>query len=127
LLSTTLVADIHIITSKETQLDTVQQEELRNLYLGRTKFVQNKIVFLIDHQPDHPHFLKKVIRKSEYSYRSLWKMKIFTGKGKAPIKIKSIEELLITVARKPNVIAYTSSVIPPDHPTIKVLTFIQAP
>ena len=125
--SASLCADLYIITSKATNINSIEHHDLRNLYLGRTKFIQNEIVQILDHQNDLQNFLEHVVHKSEYSYRSLWKMKIFTGKGKSPKNIESLNELINIISQQSNVIAYTSSFVQDDHPQIKILKHIKIP
>lgn len=111
--------EIVFFTSAKSTIHEVSLEDVRNLYLGREKFVDSNRVQVVDFEQDQNAFLEKVVRKEKKTYTGLWRMMVFTGKSMAPKVFKSESDLFAYVAKHKNVVAYTMSEVKQEN--LKVL------
>lgn len=102
-------ADLHVYTQSSSEIKSLDLHQLQNLYLGRTKFINEIPVMLSDHLPHQKDFIKRVLHKNHTQYQSLWRMRTFTGKGKAPLKISNAHDLEKAYHDYPNLIVYAPS------------------
>ncbi|MBN1382386.1 MAG: substrate-binding domain-containing protein [Deltaproteobacteria bacterium] len=103
-------ADIAVIVNKNVTQDTLSEDNLKDIYLGRTTAWQNgtKVEFVIlnDQLGIHEDFLKKYIGRSSAQYRNFWKKQVFTGKGRMPKQFDSEGKLLEYVSTTDGAIGY---------------------
>jgi len=114
--------EITFFTSKNSSFNSIQIETIRNLYLGREKFIGSSKIQVVDLKNDQPIFLEKLIKKEIKNYNGLWRMMVFTGQALAPKVFKSNKELFEYVASNKNVLAYTTSKL--DHSELKSLKIV---
>ena len=115
--------EVKLITSVNSEFTTIHEETIRNLYLGREKFVENKLVEIVENKKAHNRFLKLYVRKDKRAYAGIWRMMVFTGKSLAPKEFDSEESLLEYIAKNKNVIGYTIEEV--DDPRIIVINMIK--
>jgi ABC-type phosphate transport system substrate-binding protein len=102
-------ADIIIICNKSVPATTISKSELKDIFLGKKTKWDNgqKIRFILMKDSSiHNLFLKKYVKKTSSQYRNHWKQLVFTGKGRAPQKFDSVEQVLKYVAVTDGAIAY---------------------
>lgn len=116
--------DIVIITHKSVPADTLKEEDVKNIFIGKiTSWSDNqKINFVTLPNDDDIHraFLKKFVKRTPAQYSRFWKKQIFTGKGKTPKSFQTERDLLEYVASTVGAIGYVSTGQITDD--IKVLT-----
>lgn len=115
--------ELAVITSVHSDFSQIHADNLRNLYLGREKFVGKQSVQVIDYKNAQGLFLEQYIRKKKKAYTRLWHMMVFTGKSLAPKEFKTEEELYEFIAKNKNIIGYT--IQPVEHKEIKVLKVVR--
>lgn len=115
--------ELQLITSAQSDFSEINEVTLRNLYLGREKFVGSQPVQIVDFNNAQGIFLERYVRKKKKAYRRLWHMMVFTGKSLAPKEFRSKEELYAFIAKTKNVIGYT--IYPVDHEGLKILKLSQ--
>jgi hypothetical protein len=64
------------------------------------------VFVLPDRDERHVAFSKEILYVYPYVLRDTWDRMVFTGTGKAPIEVKSEDELLKRVAATPGAIGY---------------------
>lgn len=119
-----MAEDIYILTSETSNLPKLEVFQLKNLYLGRTALLNGKRVNLLDQKEDQSLFLQRVLKKNKNQYKSLWKMKTFTGKGKAP-KIVNKHQLQHILSQQENAISYSTDKASTEN--LKVLLTVSSP
>jgi len=115
--------DVVIITNKSVATDTLKEEEVKNIFIGKmTSWDGNqKINFVTLPKSDETHreFLKRFVKRTPAQYSRHWKKQIFTGKGKKPKSFQTEKGLLEYVAKTSGAIGYISTAQITDQ--IKVL------
>jgi ABC-type phosphate transport system substrate-binding protein len=116
--------DVVIITNKSVSADTLKEEDVKNIFIGKmTSWNDNqKINFATLPNGDEIHraFLKKFIKRTPEQYLRYWKKQIFTGKSRLPRSFQTEKGLLEYVASTKGAIGYVSTGQITDD--IKVLT-----
>ena len=100
--------ELRVFTSKDSNINKLSIETIRNLYLGREKFVDSHLVRVADCEKSQQAFLENYINKDKKSYTGLWRMMVFTGKARAPKFFEKPTSLADYVAQNKNTIAYTT-------------------
>jgi ABC-type phosphate transport system substrate-binding protein len=119
--------NIIIITNKSVPADSLKQEDVKNIFIGKmTSWSNNeKINFATLPNGDEIHraFLKKFVKRTPMQYSRYWKKQIFTGKGKTPKSFETEKDLLEYVATTKGAIGYiTTGQISDGINDVKVLT-----
>ncbi len=103
------IAGIVMIMHKESPIVEVEEETIKDLYLGSKKYVQDIRILPLDQnngEISRQKFYQTVIKKPKSQLISHWARLIFTGKGQAPIALFSDESILMFVSSNPNSIGY---------------------
>jgi len=106
LLSSFLLAQVVIVTNKETYLDAISKEKIKYVYLGKVNSIDGiKFTpYILNDKTIHEQFLEKVIEKTNAQYQSYWSRLLFTGRNSF---LKTIEvDMISTVLSKPNTLVY---------------------
>ena len=105
--------DIVIITNKSVTADTLKEEDVKNIFIGKmTSWSDNqKINFATLPNDDELHkaFLKKFVKRTPAQYARFWKKQIFTGKGKTPKSFQTEQDMVDFVASTKGAIGYVST------------------
>ncbi len=64
------------------------------------------VFVLADSSKLHQKFVKGVLNVFPYQLRSAWDRLVFSGIGQAPVKVSSVEEMRVRVAKTPGAIGY---------------------
>ncbi len=115
-------SEIVFIANNSVTESSLSQKELQQIFLGRKTKWEDKgnITFVIfDNEEAYPIFLEK-IGKSSKQYSQYWKREIFTGKGKEPLKIEILEELIDYIANTEGAITFVLEPVVNDN--IKTIT-----
>ncbi len=112
LVTGTASADVLIITNKNVSEDSMSQDDIKNIFLGKKSKWKDKtkVHFVVSDNPDiHQTFLKSYVKKTPKQFKAYWKNMVFTGQGKKPKEFKSTEELLKYVEKTDGAIGYIDS------------------
>lgn len=106
-------AGVAVIAHPSTPVSALTQEQVRQLYSGRsTKLPDGTEVQPLDQadgSPARSEFVAKVLGKTEQQVRSYWSRMIFTGKAQPPRQMNNTAEVLRAVATTPGYIGYVDS------------------
>lgn len=103
-------ADIAIVVNKDLNIDSINVNDIRNLYLGeRRAFPNGTHAVPINHSegsPDRKEFFASVLSMGEESMKRHWKRKMAVGSYYEPKEVGSYDELLKSIANTPGSIGY---------------------
>lgn len=112
LISTLTYADIAVVTNKNNS-EQLSKAEIRQIFLGKRKAFTNgdtiQTIDLSDDSEEKAVFTKKVLRKSISSLNAYWSRMLFSSKGQPPRELKNSAEVIETVSKNKNAIAYINS------------------
>lgn len=112
LISTLSYADIAVVVNKN-NTEQLSKTEIRQIFLGKRKAFTNggtiQTIDLSDDSEEKAIFTKKILRKSISSLNSYWSRMLFSSKGQPPKVLNSSEEVIETVNKNKNAIAYINS------------------
>ena len=102
-------AEIVVVTSKNSPINTITQAEAKNIFLKKVDNIGgNKLnpIDLPQESSTRTDFYERVTNKSLDQVLSYWARQIFTGKGSPPEVANSIEQLSFRLSRDPSLIGY---------------------
>jgi len=108
----TSFADVAVIVNPKSSLSSVNQTEVVNLFLSKSKTIQGERLEPIDQskgESTRAQFYEKVLSKDESQMRAYWSRLIFSGKGLPPVEIGNDKMMLDKVASDVNAIGYVES------------------
>lgn len=83
-LLSSLFAEMKIYVSHDSKIDTITVQDLKNLYLKKTKLLNNQKVNVYDNKDEYSLFYNKVINKNDGQLHAYWMKQIFSGKRIPP-------------------------------------------
>ncbi len=117
------LAEVVIITSKDSDINEVSKNQIKKIYLGKLRSLSSDTpVKPIDQRIDskvRQEFLEKVLSKSDKQIQAYWSVRIFTGRGIPPKVVKNDKEVKSWIKANPNSIGYVSKNA--VDPSVKVL------
>jgi ABC-type phosphate transport system substrate-binding protein len=105
-------ADIVVIGNPEAGVESLDEQMISDLYLGRTVQIAGMRVKVTDLPIGHParnEFYKNVLGKDPEQIRAYWAKRIFTGKGSPPGILPDEEAVVKWVSEAPGRIGYVRS------------------
>lgn len=102
----TLSAQMRVYVSHSSEINTITLQELKNLYLKKTKLLHNKKVVVYDNIDEYKTFCTQVIHKTDGQIHAYWMKQIFSGKRIPPSKITA-SEILQILNSNPHAISYS--------------------
>lgn len=105
-------ADVLIIANKDLPENTLSQQEIREIFLGkRVQWSDNsRIRFATLRTAEiHSMFLEQYVKMSEADWKIFWKRMVFTGRGLPPETIATEAELIDFVSKTKGAVGYVSS------------------
>lgn len=109
LLCNALHAEVVVIVSKNTPINTLNEDQVRKLFLGETKTISGNLLLPLDQtvgENSRNYFYTEIIKKSEAELKAYRSRLIFTGKGQAPLVIGADADIQHMVSNNPNLIGY---------------------
>ena len=103
--------DIVVITSPGTAINSLSAKDVRNIYLGRIKSVNNVTVTPVDlteETPARAQFMTIIINKSPRQFKSHWVRLVFSGKASPMPVVESEQEVIDWVLKNAGGIGYIS-------------------
>ena len=128
LLSAICRADIYLVTHKHNPVESLTEQQVRDLYLARSKALPNgEFVTVFDHEDQvlRSRFFKALTGMSLRQADAYWARLIFAGRI-LPLEHVNGEAALAEIARETkDILGYIDK--PPDSQLLKVLYVIQTP
>ena len=78
---TTLSAEMKIYVSNNSTITTISKQEIRNLYLKKTKLLNGVKVIILDNEKFYDEFNKVFLNKTPSQIHAYWMRQIFLGKN----------------------------------------------
>ncbi|WP_321779049.1 hypothetical protein [Sulfurimonas sp.] len=102
----TLCSDMKVYVSHNSEIDSISVQILKDLYLKKTKLLNNKPVVVYDNEDEKSEFYLKIINKTDGQLHAYWMKQIFSGKNVPPKKIIP-SEIISTLKNNPSAIVYS--------------------
>ncbi len=102
-------SDIYVIAHKNSAIQNLNLETLKEIYLGNRQYINELRVLPLDQdsqESTRQQFYQDIIQKPQGQLISHWSRLIFTGKGQAPIALSGDQSIVNFVSNNPNVIGY---------------------
>lgn len=112
-----LAEDLVVIGNKKAPDAELSKSEVKKIYSGnKTKWSNNEAIILtvVKDSDVHKAFLKEYVKKSPSQFERTWKQMVFTGKGRAPKKFDSLEEMIDFIAENEGAIGYAKTGVESD-------------
>lgn len=110
IVSALAIADVVPIVSPGNPVDSLAENELANIFLGKTsRFPNGENAVPLDQSESSSmrnEFYSEHTGKSAAQIKAHWSKMIFTGRGKPPRMFDSSDEIKQWVAQNPNAIGY---------------------
>lgn len=104
-----LHADVVVIVSKKNPINTLNADQVRELFPGETKTINGNLLLPLDQtvgENSRNYFYTEIIKKSEAKLKAYRSRLIFTGKGQAPLVIGNDADMQHMISNNPNLIGY---------------------
>jgi len=102
-------ADMLVVVGKNSPLQSLNENEVSNIFLAKTNYLKSvgRVTPLeLVQERNRSEFYIKISGKNPAQINSYWTTLIFTGKGKPPKVINSLEDLLKELTSNPGAVAY---------------------
>lgn len=104
--------DTMVILNKSVPDTGISKGDVSKIYLGdQLKWSDNSTikVAVLKKSKIHKQFLKEYVGRSGSQFKMTWKKLTFTGKGKSPDKMSTVEDMIDFVAQTDGAIGYIPS------------------
>ena len=100
--------DIVVVVSSKFQSNTLQESDVKRIFLAKTNHINNKRINVIElkNASYKEIFYKKISNKTQSQLRAYWSRLIFTGKAKPPKQVTSVDLLLKNMSKNESIITY---------------------
>lgn len=90
-----VMADLFMVSAVNSPWKSVSKEDLRDLYIGKTKSLQRVpcVPLILVTDPDYSYFIREIVRKTPQSFERNWKKLLFSGKATLPMRCNSLDEI----------------------------------
>ena len=103
-------ADLVLVTSPQSGIERLTQDDVINIYLGRYRRLPSGIVAEPIDQPtdsdQRARFYRRLVNKSLAEINAYWARLVFSGKTRPPQVVDSVDNALRLVVAQPGVLAY---------------------
>lgn len=103
-------ADLVLVTSPQSGIERLTQDDVINIYLGRYRRLPSGVVAEpIDHAPEseqRARFYRRLVNKSPAEINAYWARLVFSGKTQPPQVVEGVDNVLRLVTTRPGVLAY---------------------
>ena len=101
--------DLVVVTANE-NIDQLSLDDVARIFLGKvTRYPNGEEVVPLNLDPADPSyadFARLVLRKTPSQLKAYWAKRVFTGKGKPPRTVSSVQDLLDLVASDKRYLTY---------------------
>lgn len=103
-------ADLVLVTSPQSGIERLSQDEVINIYLGRYRRLPSGMVAEpVDHAAEaelRARFYRRLVNKSLAEINAYWARLVFSGKTHPPQVVDSVANALKLVAMQPGALVY---------------------
>jgi hypothetical protein len=102
-------AELVVVTSHQSSITTLSENEVRQLFSGQLRAIAGQRVQPLDLPGSDRHredFYRKLMGRSPDQMRAYWTRLIFTGQGHPPREVASTQELTTLVSGSREFIGY---------------------
>lgn len=122
-------ADIHVITHTDNPIQQLSQDEIRDLYMGRSKaFPNGEFASVFDRKEDseiRARFFKHIAGMRLRQIDAFWARLVFAGRMLPLEKVEHVSDLERRIAENKNAIGYINQ--SPESENLKTIYVIKAP
>ncbi len=107
--------EIMVIANPDVSAERLDQDAIMNIFLGKIVQWQNGemvTIVVTEKAGAHEAFLKKYVKRTKNQFNNVWRQNLFTGRGKQPVKVDSLDELVKYVSKVKGAIGYVTSDVP---------------
>jgi ABC-type phosphate transport system substrate-binding protein len=106
----TAVAEVVVITTAGSTVDTLSKTHIANIFLGRNHYLDDQLRVIAVDQAEgsaaRKEFYEFILDWTPANLKAHWSKMIFTGRGKPPRQLSSDNEVKALVAENPGAIGY---------------------
>lgn len=125
LLTSTAVAEVVVVVSTESPLESLSGNQLADIYMGRLVDLPtgDSVVPIdqSDRSPVHEAFYQKYLGRSAAQVKAHWSRLIFTGRGQPPRSVSDSEAVVELVSDNHHAIGYIDSSEVPVASSLRVV------
>lgn len=103
-------AEVAVVVSRDTPVDSMSTSQLQNIFLGRTSHLPGEVRAVPLDQADgnevRDAFYRDLLGQSPAQVKAHWSKILFTGRGRPPRQVAGDEEVKRLVAATPGMVGY---------------------
>ncbi|WP_104401366.1 hypothetical protein [Vibrio penaeicida] len=123
LMSPYAFADLYIVVGDRSELESITKEQLAGLYLGRSRGKLSRRITILERNGEvRESFYEEISDLSLSQVNAHWAKLKFSGRVRAPLVMKSEEELIKRLLRDKSALGYVRN--KPSHSKLKVILTI---
>ncbi len=123
LMSPCVFAELYIVVSDRSELESITKEQVAGLYLGRSRGKLSRRITILERNGEvRESFYEKISDLSLSQVNAHWAKLKFSGRVRAPLVMKSEEELIARLLRDKSALGYVRN--KPSHSKLKVILTI---
>lgn len=110
--SSLLAADYILIVNKNNPIDSLEQESVKKIFLGKKNFWDDghKVeVFLQEKNDIHKEFVEDILKRSVRQFKMYWRRELYSGTGLPPQELSDDNAIKETIASNSRAIGYISA------------------
>ncbi len=115
--------DLIVIGNRSVPVSTLTEDEVKMIYLGKTKLWDNgqRVIFVrLGDDPTSERFLKHFVKKNPGMFNKYWKKQVFTGGNNPPKEFDREKDLVQYVSQTKGAVGYINSKSHAD--SVKILS-----
>ncbi len=123
LMSPCVFAELYIVVSDRSELESITKEQVAGLYLGRSRGKLSRRITILERNGEvRESFYEEISDLSLSQVNAHWAKLKFSGRVRAPLVMKSEEELIKRLLRDKSALGYVRN--KPSHSKLKVILTI---
>jgi hypothetical protein len=122
LLPTLAIADLVVVTAKQSTIEALTETEVRQLFSGQLRSINGQRLQPLDlpsRDRNREEFYRKLMGRSPDQMRAYWTRLIFTGQGQPPREVAGTGELNTLISSSTDYVGYLPAA--ELNPGLKVL------
>jgi ABC-type phosphate transport system substrate-binding protein len=103
--------EVVIVANPGISVSSLSEQDVKQIFLGKIKSVGGESVKIIVQKDGDVHrkFLDDYVSRTPSQYKRYYKKLVFTGKGRAPIKVADDQAMLAYISRTTGAIGYVNA------------------
>lgn len=127
--STSLLADLAVVTHPDTEVESIGRSELINIFMGRyRRMPSGETALPVDFDPLRARFYRALLDKDLAEIDSYWARLLFSGQTPPPVRMRREAEALDYLRRHPGALGFLDAdSVPADLKVVMRLPERSAP